>query len=125
MNAIAKNRHQARLLLVVALIACGLTLIVVSFFDPFGREQGRADFAARQASGTLLCIQEDAFRSRLDGLTSIEQSGRELSASDQNLKEVLVSGLDQMGVARGRLNVTCPTRSTPPGFNPRSTTTGG
>lgn len=119
MNTIAPTAHKARMLFAVALIASGVTLLVVSFFDPFGRERSRADFAARQAAGTLLCIQEDAFRSRLDGITSIEQSGRELSASDLNLKEVLVSGLDQMGVARGNLNVTCPTRSTPPGFNPR------
>lgn len=111
--------HQARMVLAVAVIAAGLTLVIASFFDPFGRERGRADVAARQASGTLLCIQEDAFRTRLDGITAIEQSGRELSLSDVNLKEVLVAGLDQMGVARGRLNVTCPTRSTPPGFNPR------
>lgn len=120
MRSVAHSTHQARVILAVALIAAGIALVVGSFFDPFGRERGRADFAARQASGTLLCIQEEAFRSRLDGLTAIEQSGRELSASDLNLKEVLVSGLDQMGVARGRLNVTCPTRSTPPGFNPRT-----
>jgi hypothetical protein len=123
-NTVARTRHQARLLFAIALLASGLGLVIGSFFDPFGREQGRADFAARQAAGTLLCIQEDAFRARLDGLTAIEQSNRELSLSDVNLKEVLVSGLDQMGVARGRLNITCPSRSTPPGFNP-ATAPGG
>lgn len=108
------------MLLVVALLASGLTATIQGFFDPFGREQGRADFAARQAAGTLLCIQEDAFQGRLNGITAIEQSGESLSASDANLKVILVSGLDQMGAARGRLNVTCPTPSMPPGFNPRT-----
>lgn len=120
MRSVAHTRHQARMLLAVALLAASVTFALSSFFDPFGREQGRADFAARQAAGTLLCIQEEAFRARLDGLTAIEQSRRDLSLSDVNLKEVLVAGLDQMGTARGRLNITCPARSTPPGFNPRT-----
>lgn len=102
--------HQARAMLAVALLACGLTMAVVSFFDPFGREASRADFAARRATGVVLCIQEAAFRARLHGITAIERTGDPLSASDENLKAVLIAGLDEMGVARGSLGVTCSNR---------------
>lgn len=96
------------MLLAVALIACGLTMVVVSFFDPFGREGSRADQAARRATGVLLCVQITTFEQRLEGIGRIERTGRSLSESDQNLKEVLVAGLDLYRVAAGSLGTECP-----------------
>lgn len=98
----------------VAIFACGLTLLVASFFDPFGREGERADGAARRATGVLLCVQIQTFQQRLDGIEAIEYSDRALSPSDANLKDVLVSGLDLYRVTAGSLGTTCP----PPPVNP-------
>lgn len=95
------------------MFACGITLLIASFFDPFGREGERADGAARRAMGVLLCVQIQTFQQRLDGITALEHSGRTLSDSDENLKDVLVDGLDLYRIAAGSLNTVCPARSAP------------
>lgn len=97
----------------IAALTCGLTLIVVSWFDPFGREGERADGAARRATGVLLCVQIQTFQQRLDGITAIERQGRTLSESDANLKAVLVDGLDLYRITAGSLSTTCSPRSKP------------
>ena len=99
------------------MFACGITLLIASFFDPFGREGERADGAARRATGVLLCVQIQTFQQRLDGITALEHSGRTLSESDENLKDVLVDGLvdglDLYRIAAESLNTECPARSAP------------
>lgn len=108
MKGVVRTTREARMLGAVAILACGLTLIVASLFDPFGREAERADGSARRAAGTILCIQQQTFQLRLNGLTALEHSGQTLSGSDENLKDVLVRGLDLFRIAAADLDTVCP-----------------
>lgn len=65
--------------------------------------ESRSDQKAREAVTVMLCIQRDAFQTRLDGIDA------GAGAQDtENLRRVLVEGLAQMQDAQRELGTSCP-----------------
>lgn len=107
-----QNRHQAWVLLVVAILACAVTMFVVSLFDPFGQQGARVDEAVRRVAAVNLCITYRAYSTRLVNLSPLER------VRDPGLVRVLEKGLAELRVAQQLIGVKCDgtilSRATPP-----------
>lgn len=134
-------RHR---LLVTAIVGCFAALWIGMIFAVVTARDASADVkqtrilvssndqAVRKATAILLCIQDDAFTTRLVGLdAAVARVGIEgLSPADQNLRDVLVAGIQRFKIAKAELGVECVgdnfVRIPPPQRKQRGTgTTGG
>lgn len=91
--------HEARVVAATAAFVCGLTLMVVGWFDPFGRSHR----AAQDAAEVVLCTQLEANQQRL---TQLEGHVRLVGFDGltRNERDVLVLQRDSHGRLLAALN---------------------
>lgn len=82
-----------------ALLAAGMVVVLVAWFDPFGVEARRIDAATRQATTVVLCAQVATYRQRLDQLGAIV-AAEGTEGLTRNERDVLATVTDSMGRLR-------------------------
>lgn len=96
-----------RVAMVSSLVSAAVILMVVALLDPFGFQQRRADHAAREAVGLMLCVSTDVYRERIAQINATVSRGETLARDERDVLAALSGGLEQLNEAADVLSINC------------------